>query len=128
MLQKFEHVQGSDLQGNALVQGDIEAVAGKQPMDLTRLFESISGSDAYKADYEKYDAEMKEAQERFAFVQSKKKTTAAEKRQKKEQKAEAEKHIKMQEQLVTSSVVLLPFSAPVFSQQGIPEPHPGNTA
>ena len=80
-------------------------MASKQPLDLTRLFESISGSDAYKADYEKYDLEMKEAQERFAFVQSKKKTTAAEKRQKKEQKVEAEKHVKMQQQLVT----YLPF-------------------
>jgi len=84
------------------VQGDIEAVAGKQPLDLTKLFESISGSDAYKADYEKYDAEMKDAQEKLAFVQSKKKTTAAEKRQKKEQKVEAERHLKMQEQLVTN--------------------------
>ena len=46
LLHKLGHVQGSDLQGGALVQGDIEAVAGKQPMDLTRLFESISGSDA----------------------------------------------------------------------------------
>ena len=80
-------------------------MASKQPLDLTRLFERISGSDAYKADYEKHDLEMKEAQERFAFVQSKKKTTAAEKRQKKEQKVEAEKHVKMQQQLVIS----LPF-------------------
>lgn len=94
------------------MQGDIEAVASKQPQDLTRLFESISGSDAYKADYEKYDLEMKEAQERFAFVQSKKKTTAAEKRQKKEQKVEAERHVKMQQQLV-------PFPSSALSHQGM---------
>jgi len=85
---------------DTLVQGDIEAVAGKQPQDLTKLFESISGSDAYKADYEKFQGEMDEAHQRFLFAQTKKKTTAAEKRQKKEQKVEAEKHIKKQEQLV----------------------------
>lgn len=88
------------------LQGDIEAVAGKQPTELTKLFESISGSEAFKADYEKLDTERRAAQERLAFVQSKKKNTAAEKRQKKEQKLEAERHVKLQQQLVPASLIL----------------------
>ena len=76
-------------------------MASKQPLELTKLFESISGSDAFKANYEKYSTEHKAAQERLAYVQSKKKNTAAEKRQKKEQKAEAERHVKLQQQLVS---------------------------
>lgn len=76
-------------------------MASKQPLELTKLFESISGSDAFKANYEKYDAERKAAQEKLAFIQSKKRNTAAEKRQKKEQKLEAERHVKLQEQLVS---------------------------
>ena len=85
------------------MQGDIEAVASKQPLELTKLLESISGSDTFKADYEKFDAERRTAQNKLAFIQSKKRNTAAEKRQKKEQKAEAERHIKLQEELVCSS-------------------------
>ena len=83
-----------------MLQGDIEAVASKQPLELTKLLESISGSDAHKADYEKFDMDRRAAQEKLAFIQSKKRNTAAEKRQKKEQKLEAEQHIKLQEQLV----------------------------
>ncbi len=83
-----------------MLQGDIEAVASKQPLELTKLLESISGSDAHKADYEKFDVDRRAAQEKLAFIQSKKRNTAVEKRQKKEQKLEAEQHIKLQEQLV----------------------------
>ena len=70
-------------------------------MELTKLFETISGSDTYKAEFDELEAKRKAAQERLSFVQSKKKNTAAEKRQKREQKAEAEKHIKMQQELVS---------------------------
>lgn len=78
-------------------------MASKQPLELTKLLESISGSEAFKADYEKFDAERRAAQEKLAFIQSKKRNTAAEKRQKKEQKVEAERHIKLQEDLVCSA-------------------------
>jgi len=33
------------------VQGDIESVAAKSPKELTTLFEHISGSEAFRADY-----------------------------------------------------------------------------
>ena len=80
-------------------------MASKQPPELTKLLESISGSETFKADYEKYDADRRAAQEKLAFIQSKKRNTAAEKRQKKEQKVEAERHIKLQEQLVRNNLL-----------------------
>ena len=88
------------------MQGDIEAIASKQATELTKLFESISGSDAYKAEFDRLEIKRKEAQDHLGYVQGKKKNTAAEKRQKKEQKAEAEKHIKMQEELVRTLTCL----------------------
>ena len=89
------------------IQGDIEAVAAKQAQDITKLFETISGSEAYKAEFDESEVKRKEAQDRLAFVQSKKKNTAAEKRQKREQKTEAEKHIKMQQELVRVEIILV---------------------
>jgi structural maintenance of chromosome 1 len=82
------------------VQGDIESVAGLSPKDLCNLVEQISGSAAFKKEYEELEAKKTEADERTSFVFSKKKAVAAEKRQKKEQKEEAEKHIRMQQELV----------------------------
>lgn len=46
------------------------------------------------------EAEKAAADEQTSFVFSKKKAVVAEKRQKKEQKEEAEKHIRMQKELV----------------------------
>ena len=85
------------------MQGDIEHVAGLQPSQITTLFESISGSETFKADYEKLEVAKKEAEEKLQFVLAKKKNTHAEKRQKKAQKEEAEKHIAKQQELVSTS-------------------------
>ena len=82
------------------MQGDIESVAGMSPKDLTSLFEVISGSDAYRKDYEELEAKKAAADDQLRFVFSKKKTVVAERKQKLEQKTEAEKHIKMQQELV----------------------------
>ena len=38
------------------MQGDIESVAAKSPKELTTLFEHISGSEAFRADYNKLSA------------------------------------------------------------------------
>ena len=84
------------------MQGDIEHVAGLQPSQITALFESISGSETFKADYEKLEVAKKEAEEKLQFVLAKKKNTHAEKRQKKAQKEEAEKHIAKQQELVSN--------------------------
>ncbi|XP_024032701.1 structural maintenance of chromosomes protein 1-like, partial [Morus notabilis] len=80
-------------------QGDVESIASKNPKELTVLLEQVSGSDDLKRDYEKYDEEKARAEEKSALVYSKKRTIVSERKQKKEQKEEAEKHIRLQEQL-----------------------------
>lgn len=80
-------------------QGDIENIAQMSPKDLANLFETISGSAAYKKEYQEAEGKLKDAESAMAIVFSKRKAIMAEKRQKKEQKTEAEKHIALMEQL-----------------------------
>lgn len=91
-------------------QGDIESVAGMSPKALTEMLEKVSGSGAFRRDYEALEAAKGEADERVAFLSARKKVTNAEKRQKKEQKEEAETHLSLQRELVrhccTSFLVL----------------------
>lgn len=82
------------------MQGDVESIASKNPKELTALVEQISGSDELKKDYEQFEEEKGAAEEKSALVYQKKKTVVMERKQKKEQKEEAEKHIRLQEQLV----------------------------
>lgn len=76
-------------------------MAALSPKDLSNLIEQISGSAAFKKEYTELEAKKTEADERTSFVFTKKKAVAAEKRQKKEQKEEAERHIKLQQDLVS---------------------------
>jgi len=55
------------------VQGDIENVAQMQPRDLTALFEHISGSAAYRGQYEELEKKKAEAEERVTYIFSRKK-------------------------------------------------------
>ena len=80
-------------------QGDIENVAQMSPKDLTNLFETISGSAGYRKEYEAAEERLKDAESSMAVVFSKRKAIMAEKRQKKEQKTEAEKHMALMAQL-----------------------------
>mmetsp|Transcript_38602 Transcript_38602/g.122642 ORF Transcript_38602/g.122642 Transcript_38602/m.122642 type:complete len:1223 (-) Transcript_38602:64-3732(-) len=80
-------------------QGDVEAIAQKGTKELTALIEQISGSEELKADYEDLEAAKQRAEEKTSFNFAKKKGISAEKRQKKEQKEEAERHIGMVEEL-----------------------------
>ena len=82
------------------VQGDIESVAAMSPKDLTAMFEVISGSDAYRKEYEELEAKKSAADDQLRFMFSKKKTVVAERKQKHEQKVEAERHMRMQQELV----------------------------
>jgi structural maintenance of chromosome 1 len=77
-------------------------VAAKSPEGLTTLFEQIAGSDALKAQYEELQAGKEEAEARCALLFAKKKGISQEKRQKKEQKDEAERHMRTQQELVSS--------------------------
>ena len=52
-----------------ITQGDIEAVAAKSPTELTHLFEQISGSDAFRKQYDELlqaQAKALQAQPRLA--------------------------------------------------------------
>jgi structural maintenance of chromosome 1 len=85
-------------------QGDIESVAQMSPKDLTAMFETISGSAALRKEYDEAEARMKDAESAMSLVFSRRKAIAAEKRQKKDQKVEAEKHMKLIEELEGSKV------------------------
>ncbi|KAJ9513257.1 hypothetical protein QJQ45_029483 [Haematococcus lacustris] len=80
-------------------QGDIEAVAAKTPAGLTGLLEQISGSDALKAQYDQLQAQTLAVDEKVAAAFSRKKAVAAERKQKKEQKEEAERYLARQQEL-----------------------------
>jgi structural maintenance of chromosome 1 len=75
-------------------------VASRSPKGLTELFEHISGSEVLRKDYEKLEAAKNSADEKTSFIFARKKTLAAEKRAKKEQKEEAEKHLRQLQELV----------------------------
>ena len=70
------------------------------PKDLTAMFEVISGSDAHRKEYEELEAKKSAADDQLRFMFSKKKTVVAERKQKHEQKVEAERHMRMQQELV----------------------------
>ncbi|KAH9729365.1 Structural maintenance of chromosomes protein 1 [Citrus sinensis] len=81
-------------------QGDVESIASKNPKELTALLEQISGSDELKREYEVLEDEKGKAEEKSALVYQKKRTVVLERKQKKEQKEEAERHLRLQDQLV----------------------------
>lgn len=80
-------------------QGDVESIASKNPKEITALFEQISGSEDCKKDYEELEVQKSRAEEKSAFTYQKKRSVAAERKQKKEQKEEAEKHLRLQSEL-----------------------------
>lgn len=77
------------------------------PKDLTALVEKVCGSDGLRSQYEELEARKHAAEERAAFQHTRKKNLLAEKRQKKEQRDEAEKHQKLVEELVRGGWVLI---------------------
>ncbi|KAL9832380.1 Structural maintenance of chromosomes protein 1 [Arabidopsis thaliana] len=80
-------------------QGDVESIASKNPKELTGLLEEISGSEELKKEYEQLEEKKASAEEKAALIYQKKKTIGNEKKLKKAQKEEAEKHLRLQEEL-----------------------------
>ncbi|GAB2282247.1 Structural maintenance of chromosomes protein 1 [Dionaea muscipula] len=80
-------------------QGDVESIASKNPKELTALIEQISGSEEHKRDYEELQEQKDVAEEQSALAYQNKKNIVMERKQKKEQKEEAEKHLRLQEKL-----------------------------
>lgn len=87
----------------------MESIASKNPKELTGLLEQISGSDDLKKDYEDLEEQKARAEEKSALVYQKKRTIVMERKQKKEQKEEAEKHLRLQEQLVCILKIIADF-------------------
>ncbi|KAK9087404.1 hypothetical protein Syun_029798 [Stephania yunnanensis] len=80
-------------------QGDVESIASKNPKELTSLLEQICGSDELRKDFEDLEEQKARAEEKSALIYQKKRTIVMERKQKKEQKEEAEKHLRLQSQL-----------------------------
>ncbi|KAM0893058.1 hypothetical protein ACQ4PT_025359 [Festuca glaucescens] len=80
-------------------QGDVESIASKNPKELTALLEQIAASDELKREYEDLEAQKNTAEEKSALVYQEKRTIVMERKQKKAQKEEAEKHLRLQQDL-----------------------------
>jgi structural maintenance of chromosome 1 len=90
-------------------QGAVENIAMKNPKERTALFEEISGSGALKEDYDRLKAEMLKAEEDTQFTLQKKKGIAAERKEARMEKEEAEKYQKLREDLAEQQVILYLF-------------------
>ncbi|NXF09394.1 SMC1B protein, partial [Smithornis capensis] len=76
---------------NCLIfQGTVESIAMKKPKERTQLFEQISNSWEYAEEYEQKKKKMQQAEEDAQFNYNKKKSVAAERKQAKVEKEEAE--------------------------------------
>ena len=90
-------------------QGAVENIAMKNPKERTALFEEISGSGALKEEYDRLKAEMLKAEEDTQFTLQKKKGIAAERKEAKLEKEEAEKYQKLRDDLAEQQVILYLF-------------------
>ena len=89
-------------------QGDVESVASKSPMELTKLVEQICGSDAYRGQYEDLMRQKDEAEENTVFSLQKKKMFSTQQKEVREQKEEAEvfeKRRQLREDLKTEHIL-----------------------
>jgi len=77
-------------------QGDVEAVAARQGKDLTAFFEQISGSEAYKQEYEQLASEKAKREENARYLFTKKRNALNEKKRISQQKDEADEYRKVE--------------------------------
>lgn len=106
-LTELEHLGINVKAKNFLVfQGAVESIAMKNPKERTALFEEISNSGALKSEYERLRAEMLRAEEETQFSYQKKKGIAAERKEAKLEKEEAEKYQRLKEEYVEKQVEL----------------------
>lgn len=77
------------------------SIAMKNPKERTVLFEEISNSGELKGEYDKRKQEMMKAEEDTQFNYQKKKGIAAERKEAKLEKEEAERYSKLKEDLVS---------------------------
>lgn len=80
-------------------QGAVESIAMKNPKERTALFEELSGSGALKEEYDRLKTEMLKAEEDTQFTYQKKKGIAAERKEAKQEKEEAERYQRLKDEL-----------------------------
>ncbi|XP_014671758.1 PREDICTED: structural maintenance of chromosomes protein 1A-like [Priapulus caudatus] len=90
-------------------QGAVEQIAMKNPKERTQLFEQISRSGELSQEYERLKAEMGKAEEDTQFNYHKKKGIAAERKEAKLEKDEAEKYERLRTQLTEKQLQLQLF-------------------
>ncbi|KAH8381877.1 hypothetical protein KR009_000701 [Drosophila setifemur] len=98
-LNKLEKIGINVKAKNFLVfQGAVENIAMKTPKERTALFEEISGSGLLKDDYNRLKQEMIVAEEETQFTYQKKKGIAAERKEAKHEKMEADRYTRLQDE------------------------------
>ncbi|CAL2030458.1 unnamed protein product [Caenorhabditis brenneri] len=87
-------------------QGAIENIAMKNPKERTQLFEELSRSHEFQAEYERLKVEMTKAEDDTQHNMNKRRGIAQEKREAKMEKDEAEKYQQMKNELAAKSTML----------------------
>ncbi|CAG5126155.1 unnamed protein product, partial [Candidula unifasciata] len=90
-------------------QGTVESIAMKNAKERTAMFEDICKSGEMKEEYERAKAEMLKAEEDTQFNLNKKKGIAAERKEARLEKEEAERYQRLTEQLVEKQLELALF-------------------
>lgn len=80
-------------------QNEVESIASKAPKELSSLFEEVSESAEFRVEYDDARVEKDAAEEEVTHFWRKRKGMAAEKRQYKEQKDEAERFRRLENQI-----------------------------
>lgn len=81
-------------------QGAVESIAMKNAKERTALFEEISGSGLLKDEYNRLKYEMQQAEEETQYTYQKKRGVAAERKEAKAEKQEADRYARLKEEVV----------------------------
>lgn len=90
-------------------QNEVENIASKNPKELSAMFEEVSESAEFRADYEQARSEKDAAEDEVTHFWRKRKNMAAEKRQYREQKEEAERYRRLQQQVADTKTAMALF-------------------
>uniref|UniRef100_A0A8C3UXC1 Structural maintenance of chromosomes protein n=1 Tax=Catharus ustulatus TaxID=91951 RepID=A0A8C3UXC1_CATUS len=89
--------------------GAVESIAMKNPKERTALFEEISRSGELAPEYDKRKKEMVKAEEDTQFNYHRKKNIAAERKEAKQEKEEADRYQRLKDEVVRAQVQLQLF-------------------
>lgn len=88
-------------------QGAVESIAMKNAKERTALFEEISGSGLLKDDYNRLKYEMQQAEEETQFTYQKKRGVAAERKEAKAEKQEADRYARLKDEYVSIEIICI---------------------